>query len=56
MAIVVINALSNGYGGIDWAGLPIIVEKFGIENVDDLIDRLLVIKNHRPPKEGDGSI
>ena len=45
------NALSNGRGGLDWAGLPLMVMKFGVEDVGDLIERLTIIKLHRPPEE-----
>lgn len=33
---------------LDWVGL--LAEKYGIEDVDGLIDRLIVIKMHRPPE------
>jgi hypothetical protein len=38
-------------GGLDWAGLGLMVEMFGIEDVEGLIQRLLIIKSHVPPKE-----
>lgn len=38
-------------GGLDWSGLDVVVEKYGIEDVDGLLDRLLVIKTHTPPKD-----
>lgn len=38
-------------GGLDWNGLEAMVEFYGIEDVDGLIERLLVIKSHTPPKE-----
>ncbi len=40
-------------GGIEWSGLDIVVAKLGITDVDDLIDRLHLIKTHSPPKPGD---
>jgi hypothetical protein len=43
--------LSNGSGGLDWSGFDLAVAKFGIEDVDGLIERLHVIKAHRPPDE-----
>lgn len=46
------NALANGMGGLDWSALPLFVELHGIEDVDALIHRLLVIKLHRPPESG----
>lgn len=38
-------------GGLDWAGLDIWVAKLGIEDVDDLLDRLLHIRLYTPPKK-----
>lgn len=40
-------------GGINWAGLDIVCAKLGIEDVDDLMDRLMIIKTHTPPKPGE---
>lgn len=53
LALRVWNMLANGMGGIDWAGLPLAVELFGIADVDVLLHRLQVIKAHNPPKRGD---
>ncbi len=50
LAIQVFNALSNGMGGMDWAGLPVMCEWLGIQDVDGLMLRLTTIKTHRPPK------
>lgn len=38
-------------GGIDWAGLPLVVEVLGISDVESLMDALLVIKLHRPEQQ-----
>lgn len=43
------NMLTNGMGGIDWAGLPVAVAYLGVDDVEGLIDRLMVIKQHKPP-------
>jgi hypothetical protein len=43
--------LSNGMGGIDWAGLPIVAEVLHVNDVEDLIHRLGVIKTHKLPAE-----
>lgn len=40
-------------GGLDWSGLPIVAELLGIQDPESLIDRLAVIKAHRPPEKGD---
>ncbi|WKB52313.1 hypothetical protein [Eleftheria terrae] len=50
-ALTAWSHLSNGAGGIDWAGLPVVVELLGITDVEGLIHRLHVIKTHRPPNE-----
>lgn len=34
-------------GGIDWAGLPIVVDLLGISDIDGLILRLQTIKAHQ---------
>lgn len=47
------NMLANGMGGLDWAGLPLAVALFGIRDVEGLLHRLQVIKQHRPPDERD---
>jgi hypothetical protein len=49
-AIKAWNILANGSGGLDFSGLPYVVARFGIKDVAGLIDRLEVIKNHKPPE------
>ncbi len=44
--------MTNGSGGLDWAGLSIAVAAIGIDDVPGLIERLLVIKTHKPPEPG----
>lgn len=41
--------LANGMGGLDWSGLPLAVALLGITDVEGLLHRLQVIKQHRPP-------
>lgn len=41
-------------GGLDLAGLPLVVELLGVVDVEALLDRLLTIKTHKPPKDNDG--
>jgi hypothetical protein len=43
------NLLSNGHGGLDWSGLPVVVARLGITAVEALIDDLGAIKTWRPP-------
>jgi hypothetical protein len=43
------NLLANGSGGIDWAGLQLVVALLGVADVEAFVDALLVIKTHRPP-------
>lgn len=51
MAIAVFNVLCDGFGGVNWAGLDLWVEKLGIEDVDGLLDRLRIIKLHKPTRD-----
>lgn len=44
------NLLHNGMGGIDWSGLPYVVAHLGVHDASGLIDRLLIIKAHKPPE------
>lgn len=48
MAIRVFNALSDSMGGVAWAGLEVMAAYYGIDDVDGLIERLLIVKTHRP--------
>lgn len=52
VAIKAWKLLSNGRGGFDWAGLDSVAALLGVADIEDLINRLLVIKLHRPPKVG----
>lgn len=51
VAIAVFNALRTGQGGIDWAGLPLMAEWFGVADLAGLMQRLIVIKTYRKPQE-----
>jgi hypothetical protein len=51
LAIAVWNLLTNGHGGIDWAGLPYAVALHGVTDLAGLITRLQVIKLHKPPEQ-----
>lgn len=42
-------------GGVDGALLPIVCEHLGITDPGLLLDRLLVIRAHKPPKDDDPS-
>lgn len=46
--------LANGMGGIDWTGLDLAVAMFGVRDVEALIERLLVLKLHKPEIPGQG--
>lgn len=35
-------------GGLDWSGLELMTEVYGIDDIEDLIERLHLIKNYRP--------
>lgn len=40
--------LKTGTGGIDWAGLPLVADWLGIDDLDGLMHRLETIVTHRP--------
>jgi hypothetical protein len=40
-------------GGIDWSGLPLVCDWLGVDDVDDLMYRLGVIKAYKPPKDNE---
>ena len=46
--------LANGMGGIDWAGLPLVVEHLGVRDVPRLMDCLQTIKQHTPDRPPEG--
>ncbi len=50
-AITAWNLLSTGSGAFDLGALPVVVELLGVQDVEGLIDRLLIIKLHRPEKQ-----
>lgn len=43
--------LSNGMGGLDWAGLPTVIALLGIDDPEPFIHQLMVLKTHRPPEQ-----
>lgn len=47
------NILKNGNGGLDYAGLPLVCEWLGVQDVAGLLQRLVVIKSWRRPAERD---
>lgn len=49
--MAVFNLLADGNGGLDWAGFDWACIRFGIDDPEDLIDRLAIIKAFRPPKD-----
>lgn len=49
-AIKIYNALANGMGGLDWAGLPLMCGLHGVQDVESIVHRLITIKTHRPPE------
>lgn len=48
LAITAWNYLCDGHQGINWSGLPYVIEKLGVDDVDALIDDLLIIKTYKP--------
>lgn len=47
------NLLSNGMGGLDWAGLPLVAAYLGITRIEPLMHAMGVIKAHRPATHDD---
>ena len=45
--------MSNGSGGLDWAGLDVVAELLGVHDIDALVRNLATLKLHRPPEEND---
>lgn len=46
------NLLATSTGGIDWAGLPVVVEWLGITDVEGLLARIEIIKLHGKDTDG----
>lgn len=40
--------VATGFGGIDWAAVPLAAAYYGLDDMDMLIHRLLVFKLHKP--------
>lgn len=38
-------------GGLDLDWVELLAVKHGIEDIEGLVDRLIVIKTHRPPED-----
>lgn len=36
--------------GLDWAALPLMVERFGVRDVEIFIEQLVAIRNHEERK------
>lgn len=45
------NLLTNGMGGIQWAGFELWVQVLGVSDVEGLMWRLETIVNHRAPED-----
>lgn len=51
-ALRVAAMLANGMGGLDWSALPLACRVHAVRDVELLIERLQVIKAHRPETRG----
>lgn len=40
-------------GSIDWLAVPLFAAMYGVQDVEGLLERLLVLKNHRAPNMGE---
>lgn len=47
--------LHTGERGVDWSGLPLACARYGITDVQGLIDRLVIIKSWRKPGTDDAA-
>lgn len=47
-ALKVAAMLANGMGGFDWCALPLACRVHAVRDIELLIERLQVIKAHRP--------
>lgn len=60
MAVRVFNVLYDGMGGLNWQGLEMWAAKLGVDDIDDLLTRLEIIKMHKRPEEatpdGNGTV
>lgn len=54
LAIRAWNMLADSMGGINLSGLFAVAEWLGIEDTDGLLDRLYVIKLHKPSGQDHG--
>jgi len=48
LALTAWNYLCDKNQGIDWSGLPYVIEKLAVEDIDALMDHLLAIKTYKP--------
>ena len=44
--------LNNGFGAIDWNGLPLVAELLRVRDVEELVHHLMIIKTHKPGSAG----
>lgn len=47
-----VNAWNLMGGVIDWAALPVVVEMFGVDDVDSLVRDLVTIREYNARKSG----
>ncbi len=38
-------------GGLDWAGLPVVAEMLGIEDVESLVRSLITVRDYQRKKD-----
>lgn len=50
------KALSNDMGGVDWGGVPLMCEWWGVDDLDGLLHRLTVLKSLTREKPEDHGI
>lgn len=54
LAFKVFNLLADGMGGLNWAGMPLVCGWLGVQDIDDLMHRMAIIKTRRKPTQTGG--
>lgn len=50
-AIKVFNVIANSMGGVDWAGFGLACELYQVEDIEDMMRAVLIVKGYAPPKK-----
>lgn len=50
-AFLLYRLMANGMGGVDWSGLPFLCGWLGLQDVEAVMQRLVMIRMYRKPSE-----